>query len=133
MGNSPISSATRFTELEKPSQEPSFKKPDKMPGLAGFGDKKESLSNSSKPESGFISPEDELKVMVSYVPDFVAKLRLKLVKSGLNPEKLPIEAVRSAFNFQMRRDANARMSVKEFEAYQSGNSGSSRAKDTKNV
>ena len=56
MGNSPISSETRFTELEKPSQEPSFKKPDKMPSLRGLSDKKESLSNSLKPESGLISP-----------------------------------------------------------------------------
>ena len=71
--------------------------------------------------------------MVSYVPEFAAKLRSKLEKGGANPEDLPLDAVRTAFNFQMKRPSNARLSVEEFEAFQQGGPGSLQGKNPRNA
>jgi hypothetical protein len=137
MATTPISSATRFTELERPSQQTVSieKTKTSLPSLSSLNLKQGPSFGSSNIGNNLqiekFSPAEEFKVMAQHIPEQISKLLKQLAPQGiLLPEQLPIELVRSAFNFKMNRPANAMLTLDEFAALERGESKLLRSKKT---
>lgn len=137
MTTTQISSATRFTELEKPSQQTvsTEKTKTSLLSLSSLNLKPGPSPDSYVPGNNLqiekFSPAEEFKVMARHIPEQISKLLKQLAPQGiLFPEQLPIELVRSAFNFKMNRPANAMLTLDEFAALERGDSKLLRSKRT---